>query len=408
MRSVDQLQLPAFDPADPELKGRRWHRRANRLLESGHWLARSPLAVVVLDREAGEFFLRSRQAVFPGLLLGEMSGIESGPLHDQIRANIINLEGEEHRRLRSLANPSLSPRAATGWRPELRRILEGLWVDLPGDRFDFVQAFSRPYPALVIARILGASAIDAPRLLEWSQWVRKQFDPVALADRETVATIERKLGEFQEWIDPMITVRREEPGDDLITSLIRTEEDGERLTDGEIRNLVLNILAGGVDTLQSQLSHTIRLLAQAPGLWDALRGDPGMLVPRAAAEALRFEPATAFTARQLTEPVGFREVLFPAGTVLMICSFTGNRDAEAFEHPLEFNPLLERGRTRPLTFGAGIHYCVGASLARAELEEAVRFLLERIERIELSDEPDLQPVSGIYGTDSLEVRITPA
>lgn len=408
MRTVDQLNLPEFDPADPELRGRRWHRRANGLLDSGHWLARSPLALVVLDREAGEFFLRSRTAIFPGRLLAEMFGIDSGPLHDQIQANIVNREGEEHRRLRGLLNPSLSPRAATRWRPELRAILEGLWTELPGDRFDFVQAFSRPYPALAIARVMGAPAIDAPRLHDWSHWVQMQFDPIALADRQTVATMQEKVGEFYEWIDPMIAARRDDPGDDLITTMIRTEEDGEKLTDAELRNLVLNILAGGVDTLQSQLSHAVRLFAQAPEQWEALRRDPDGLVPRATNEILRFEPATAFTARQLTGPLEYRDLLFPAGTVLMICSFTGNRDAGAFERPFDFDPLMERDRTRPLTFGAGIHYCVGANLARAELEEALRFLAGRVERIELTDEPDLQPVSGIYGTDSLEVRFTRA
>lgn len=408
MRSVDQLQLPEFDPAGSELKGRRWHRQANGLLESGRWLARSPLAVVVLDREAGEFFLRSRSAVFPGRLLGEMFGIRSGPLHDHIETNIVNREGDEHRRLRSLLTPALSPQAASRWRPELRGILEDLWVDLPGKQFDFVPAFSRPYPALSIARVMGAPAIDAPRLYDWSHWVGQQFDPIALADRQKVATMQEKISEFHEWIGPMIAARREDPGDDLITTMIRTEENGEKLTDAELGSLALNILAGGVGTLQSQLSHGVRLLAEAPEHWEAIRREPDRLIPRVTSEILRFEPAAAFTARQLNEPLEYRDVLFPAGTTLMICSFTGNRDREAFERPFEFDPLLERDRTRPLTFGAGIHYCAGANLARAELEEALRFLAERVERIELADEPELQPVSGMYGTDSLEVRINPA
>lgn len=408
LKTVDQLRLPALDPADPALKGRRWHRAAGDLAESGHWLARSPLAVIVLDRADGEFFLRSRSTVFPGRFLGEMFGIGSGPLHDQIEANIVNLEGDEHRRLRSLLNPSLSPRAANGWRPDLRRILRSLWDDLPGDRLDFVSAFSRPYPALAIARVMGAPAVDAPRLHDWSNWVQKQFDPIALADPETVATMQRKVGEFYDWIDPMIEDRREDPGDDLISSMLRTEENGERLGRDELRNLVLNILAGGVDTLQSQLAHGVRLFADAPSQWEALRADPGLFVPRAVSEILRYEPATPFTARQLTSDLEYRDVIFPAGTVLMVCSFTGNRDPDVFERPFEFEPLLEREGGRPLTFGAGIHYCVGANLARAELEEAFAFLAERVERFELIDDPELQSVSGIYGIESLEMRLIPA
>lgn len=408
MRTIDELRVAGLDPADPELKGRRWHRAANDLVEAGHWLARSPLATIVLDRQAGEFFLRSRDAVFPGKTLSRMFEIGPGPLREQIESNIINLEGDDHRRLRGLVNPSLSPRAARRWRPGLEQILSGLWTDLPGERFDFVSAFARPYPALAIARVMGVPSIDAARLHDWSGWTQRQFDPISLSSPETVATMQRKVGEFYDWIDPLITERRENPGDDLISSLIRAEEDGATLTDAELRNLVLNLLAGGVESTQGQFAHAVRLLAEKPGQWTQLREDPERLVPLAVSEALRFEPATPFTARQLTADVEYRDILFPAGTVLMICSFTGNRDPEVFEQPFDFSPGLDRARTRSLTFGAGIHYCLGANLARAELEEGLRFLAERVERIELADEPELQPVSGIYGTDALEVRITPA
>lgn len=408
MKTVAEIALPEIDPADPSLRGRRWHRAAHRLLDSGKWLARAPLAVVVLDREAGEFFLRSRSANFPGRLLGEIFGIDSGPLHEQIEANIINRGGEDHRRLRGLVNPSLSPRAANRWRPDMRQILQGLWDDLAEDEFDFVSAFSRPYPALTIAQVMGVPSLDAPRLHDWSTTIQKQFDPIALSDPETVAVIQQKVGEFYDWIDPLIESRRQDPGDDLITSLIRTEEEGERLDDDELRNLVLNILAGGVDTLQSQLSHAIRLLATSPAQWQALARDPEGLAAKAAAEALRFEPITPFTARQLTEDVEYRDVLFPAGTVLMICSFTGNRDPDAFADPRQFDLVAERDGARPLTFGAGIHYCVGANLARAELEEAIRFLAERVETLDLVDEPELEPVSGIYGIGAMDVRIARA
>ncbi|MCO5314820.1 MAG: cytochrome P450 [Solirubrobacterales bacterium] len=408
MRSVGDLRLPGLDPGDPELKGRRWHRTAGDLIESGHWLARSPQAVIVLDREAGEFFLRSRSAVSPGRSREENPGVGPGPLHDEIEGSILNREGESHHRLRGLVSPSFSPRAVNRWRPAVRQILDGLWVDLPGERFDFVSALGRPLPVLTMARVLDVSSADAPRLNEWSRWARRQLDPVSLSDPEDGAAGQVKLTEFRDWIDPLIADRRDDPGEDLISSLIRTEEEGERLTDEEVRSLVLNLLAGGVESTQAQLAHGIRLLAGAPEHWEALRRDPEGLVPPAVSEILRFEPAVPFTARRLIEDLEYRDVHFPAGTVLMICSFTGNRDRAGFERSGEFDPGLERGGTRPLTFGAGIHYCVGVSLARAELEEALRFLVERVEQIELADEPELEPVNGIYGTESLFIRIHPA
>ncbi|MCB8914482.1 MAG: cytochrome P450 [Thermoleophilales bacterium] len=407
MAVVTELDLPDFDPADPELSGWRWHVEANALLDSGNWLAQGPLSLVVLEREAGEFFLRSRAAEFPGKLIADLFGITDGPLREEIDHNIINTNGDVHRRLRSLVNPALTPRAANGWRPVMREILESLWEELETDEFDFVSRFSRPYPSQTIARVMGAPAVDAQRLHDWSEWIQRQFDPIALSDPETVQAIQGKVAEFYAWVDPMIEERRGNPSEDLITTLIRTEEEGERLSDQELRNLVLNILVGGVDTTQSQLSHAIRILAGKPDQWQALRENPDEMVPRAVSEVLRFEPITAFTARQLTEEVEYRDVSFPAGTLMVVCSFTGNRDPEAFEDPREFDILVERDRTRPLTFGAGIHYCVGANLARAELEEGLRFLAEKVESFELNGLTELQAVSGIYGIDRMDVRIVP-
>lgn len=408
MALVTDLDLPELDPADPTLTGWKWHVEANSLLDAGKWLAKGPLSLVILDREAGEYFLRSRSAEFPGKLLGDLFGITDGPLREQIDANIINARGDDHRRLRSLVNPALTPRAANAWRPVMREILEDLWSELETYDVDFVARFSRPYPSQTIARVMGAPRVDAQRLHDWSEWIQLQFDPIALADPDTVATIQEKVAEFYAWVDPLIESRRVTPADDLITTLIRTEEEGERLSDQELRNLVLNILVGGVDTTQSQLSHTMRLLAGKPDQWQALRENPDELVPRAVSESLRFEPITPFTARQLTEDVEYRDVTFPAGTVMVVCSFTGNRDPEAFEDPRDFDIRVERGKTRPLTFGAGIHYCVGANLARAELEEGLRFFAERVEKIELNGLTELQSVSGIYGIDRLDLRITPA
>jgi cytochrome P450 len=382
----------------------------NGLLADGHWLARGPLATVILDREAGEHFLRSRSAIFPGLLLAEMFGISDGPLFEQMTSNIINAEGDRHRRLRGLVNPSLSPRAAAGYRPAMREILEDLWRPVSGSavggavEFDFMEAVARPYPARTIARVMGAPPGDAPRLHDWSMWIQRQFDPISLSDPDTLATMQQKAGEFYDWVRPLIEARRSTPADDLISSLIRTEEEGERLSNAELENLVLNILVGGVDTTQSQLAQAMRLLAADPEQWQVLRADPEGMAPAAASEALRFEPITPFTARLLTEDVEYREVTFPSNTPVMVCSFTGNRDPEVFADPGEFDITADRGKARILTFGAGIHYCVGANIARAELEEGLAFLATRIETLEPAGESELQTVSGIYGIDSLPLR----
>ena len=141
MTLVTELDLPELDPADPELRGDRWHVAANGLLDSGKWVAQGPLSLIIVEREAGEFFLRSKSTEFPGKLIGDLFGVTDGPLREEIDANIINTNGDVHRRLRSLVNPALTPRAANGWRPVMREILEGLWDELETDEFDFVSRF---------------------------------------------------------------------------------------------------------------------------------------------------------------------------------------------------------------------------------------------------------------------------
>ena len=407
MPVVTELDLPEIDLNDPDLRGARWHEAMRELRDSGSWLARAPLGTVVLDRAAGEQFLRTKSAIFPGLLLGQLFDITDGPLHEQMVRNIINVNGSDHSRLRGLVNPALSPRAVARYRPVMREILEDLWPAVAAaGSFDFVAEVAKPYPSRTIARVMGAPDEDAPRLHDWSMWIQRQFDPIALGDAEQLATIQRKTAEFYAWVRPLIARRRTTPSDDLISTLILAEEQGERLSDVELENLVLNILVGGVDTTQSQLAHAVRLLAERPEQWAALREDPDELAPRAAEEALRYEPITPLTARMTVEPMEVNGVTFPQGSVVAICAFTGNRDEDSYESPDDFDIRVPRETKRMLTFGAGIHYCVGANLARAELAEALAFLARRAERIALTGEPVLQSVSGIYGVDALPVRVT--
>jgi len=168
----------------------------------------------------------------------------------------------------------------------MRGFLEELIDGLPEDgRCEFIETFAKPYPSLVIAHVMGAPLSDAPRLHHWSNWIQRQFDAGSLSTEREL--IEAAVTEFYEWADELITARRKEPGVDLITDLITAESEGERLNHDELRNLVLNILVGGVDTSQSQLAHAVRLLAEHPDQWELLRTDPRGLALAAVDEAVR-------------------------------------------------------------------------------------------------------------------------
>ena len=161
MNLVSELDLPVFDYTAPDFSADRYHSQLAETRQQG-WLAKSPLAYIVLDHDAGEFFLRSRRTAFPGRQIAEFFGVTSGPLAEHINANILNLTGEQHRRLRALVGPALTPRAADRWRPAMRGFLENLWARVAASRScDFVAAVTRFYPSLTIATVLGAPHQDA-------------------------------------------------------------------------------------------------------------------------------------------------------------------------------------------------------------------------------------------------------
>ena len=400
MTLVSDLDLPAFDYTAPDFSADRYHQQLAETSQQG-WLAKSPLAYIVLDHDSGEYFLRSRATAFPGRQIAEFFGVTGGPLADHIDANILNLTGEQHRRLRALVGPAFTPRRADRWRPVMRGFLEQLWSEVADSTgCDFVAAVARPYPSLTIATVLGAPHQDAGRLQEWSSWVQRQFDIRALGSNR--GDIERAVIEVQDYVAALLEDRRAAPADDLISDLLaaRDEEGGAagRLSAAECVQLVVNVLAGGIDTTSAQLAHAIRLFAGHPAQWALLAGDPG-LAPRAVDEVLRFEPVTPFTARICLEQVEHRGVIFPAGTIVAVCAERANREAHADE---EFDIRAARD-ARLLTFGAGTHYCLGANLARAELEEALAFLAPRTPDLALDGPPQLGGVEGIYGIDKLPI-----
>ncbi len=395
-----ELDLPAFDHTDASLRGERYQQAMTALHGHDGWLASCPFGVMVLDRESCEFFLRTKDAVFPGLTIAELFQITDGPLHEEIVRNIININGADHRRLRNLVNPALSPRAVDRYRPAMRSFLDDLLGAIGADgRCEFISSFAKPYPSLVIAAVMGAPLSDGPRLYDWSNWIQRQFDANSLmSERER---IEQAVSEFYVWADELIGDRRRSPGEDLITDLIAAEAEGERLDNDELRNLILNVLVGGVDTSQSQLAHSLRLLATRPDQWEVLRGDPSGLALAAVDEALRYEPITPFTARITVAEVEHRGITFPAGTVVLVSAWHANRDGVAVD---EFDITADRAGLRTLTFGAGIHYCVGANLARAEMQEGLAAIAARAASVGLDGEPEFGTPSGIYGLETLPLR----
>jgi cytochrome P450 len=328
-------------------------------------------------------------------MVAEIFGVTEGPLHEEIKRNILNVDGDDHRRLRNLVNPALTARAVEKYRPAMRGFLADLVGRFEaGGRCELVDDLCKPYPALTIATVMGAPLEDATRLYDWSNWIQKQFAADLLEQREQ---IEQAVLEFYDYAHGLLDLRRAEPGDDLISALLEARYEGDRLSDVELVNLVLNILVGGVDTTQSQLAHAVRLLVEHDQ-WELLAERPE-LAPNAVEEALRHEPIVPFTARITLEEIEYRGVTFPAGTIVMVSAWNANHEGGDGS----FDITAERD-SKPLTFGAGIHYCLGANVARAEMQEALAYLPARMPGLELDGEPEFGSVNGIYGLDRLPLR----
>jgi cytochrome P450 len=399
MISVTDLNLPEVD-LPGELSGEAYHRRLAELRTEGEfgWLVRTPVFYLVLDRESVEFFLRAKATAFPGRELADLFGITTGRLRESIDAGILNQQGDRHRRLRSLVGSAFSPRAAMRWRPAMRGFLTQLWAAIePAHDCDFVSAIAKPYPALTLAAVLGAPPADAPKLQQWSHLLASQVDIQALATQ--VPELERGAVEAYDYVEGLLAERRAEPGADVLTDLLSARDGGDKLTHTECVHLVLSLIAGGIFTTRSQLSHALRLFAAHPDQWQALGRQPA-LAGRAVDEVLRSEPVAPFAGRICTQPVEHRGVLFPAGTMVAACLERANREQPGGDG---FDIVAQRdGQLH--TFGAGPHFCLGANLARAELEEALAFLAPRMPALASSGPGILGGIQGLYSVESLPLH----
>ena len=393
-----ELELPEYDELDPSLRGPEFDQRMAELAAES-WIVRGKLGYVVLDRESGEHFLRSKQATFPGKALAEMFEMTEGALGEEVARNILHIDGPDHARLRSLVNPAFTPRAAAQWRPVMQGFIAELFEAIDGTGCEAVAALTKPYPAMTIATVVGAPTADAERLADWSRWIQLQFDgPTLMVHR---GEVERACEELYAYLDALVAGKRADPGQDLMSTLIAARDGDDRLDDDELRNLVLNVLVGGVDTTQSQLAHALRLFATHPDQWELLASEPDRAA-QAVDEVVRVAPVTPFTARIVLEEFEHRDVAFPEGTIVLVCAHAANREADS--GGAEFDITREGTAKRVLTFGAGVHYCLGANLARAELEEGLAYLAPRMPGLELDGEPVYDSVHGVYGLDALPVR----
>ncbi|KZS62413.1 cytochrome [Mycobacterium kansasii] len=358
--------------------------RDARSPEEAHHLIRqareqAPIAMGLLGPEILSYelvrsvLIDSRFTVPKGLFLAAQ-GITSGRLWERFRNNLMSLDGAEHNRLRRLVSKAFTPRSTVRLEPTITEVITSLVDPLTVvGRCDVVTDIAQRYPIPVICALLGAPATDWQLFSDWADDIFKMFTWNAAGNE---AVIMNAYDQLDAYVDDMVVQRRDNLTDDLISELIRAEEDGARLNRDELCRLVSAMLMAGTDTTRNQLAAAVQVLCDHPEQW-ALLGRHPELAPTAVAELVRHTPAVFFVIRQAVEDVELAGVVIPAGTQLSVNIAAANRDPDVYEDPERLDITRDDPSAR-LAFGAGVHHCLGAHLARAELGLGLTVMTQRL------------------------------
>ncbi|HWE56716.1 MAG TPA: cytochrome P450 [Acidimicrobiales bacterium] len=368
-------------------------------VRSRSWLARTPIGAIVVGRNQVQTLLGDRRlrSAIPELM--RLQGVADGPVAESMEGSVLALEGEPHTRLRRLVSRAFTPRAVDRHRDDMRAILAQLLEPVASTgRCEFVSAVADHYPIQVMCRLLGVPEEDHDDFARWNSAITWAL---SFSLGEHMEEVEWGMEQMGAYVDGLIADRRRQPRDDLVTGLVQAEEANDHLTDVEIASMISALLFAGYDTTRNQLGLGMWVFAQHPGQWKQLGEDPSLVAP-AVEEMLRFRPPVSGTPRLVIEDFEYDGYQFQAGTILMLSLISANNDPDLYTHPMEFDITAER---KPhITFGSGPHYCLGASLARAELQEALPLLVAAMPDLALDGEPTWRPPVGIYGPESLPLR----
>jgi cytochrome P450 len=354
--------------------------------------------LVTADHELCRQVLRSRKY---GVKDPE-TGIVHGQLYDTgtIDRSMLGVNAPEHTRLRKLAAPGFTPKLMRSYEKTIEERVGSLLDDLHGrETFDLVHEFSAPMPITVIADLLGVPPEDAASFEQSGQWLASALDGIRSPSHAVrLALAARRLEAI---FDRLFELRAREPREDLVSALVAAR-DGGQLTAKELVALCEVLLVAGFETTVNLITNAVLALQRTPGAWDRLVDDPG-LAPLAVEETLRFDPPVQRSIRVALEDTELAGRAVPRGTWVITLIGGANRDPEVYDRPAEFviDRYADKSVPDHLAFSGGIHYCLGAALARLEGATALRTLATRMPGLRLVGEPTMRRSVSVRGAASL-------
>jgi len=321
-----------------------------------------------------------------------------------LEASIINADPPRHRQLRTLVTQAFTPRSVEALAPRIQAIVnEYLDKVMPLERMDVIQDLGYPLPTIVIAELLGIPTEDRQQFKIWSDWIVQNTADTDQINPEVMHS--NKVLEMSTYFINMIQKRQEHPGDDLISGLTQASIDGERLSLSELLGFCSLLLIAGNETTTNLIGNAMLSFCEHPETWQRLRQNPE-LVPQAIEEVLRYRSPVQAMFRYNKADFQFGGQMIPGGSRVIAWIGSANHDESQFINSEDFD--IERNPNRHIAFGHGVHYCLGAPLARLESRIALNEMLKRFATVAKAAQsaPKRLPSLIVFGLDSLPITFT--
>jgi cytochrome P450 len=366
-------------------------------------LARTPIGVLVVEHAKVLALLGDPRLHSSLLDFLRVQGLVEGPIFEAVSNSLLAVDGADHTRLRKLVSRAFTPRSVERLRPSMRALTDELSGAFAATgRCEFMADFADHYPIQLICELLGVPREDHGQFGRWSNAITWVLSLELIAHLQEVTDAFLGLATY---IEAFIEERRARPRDDLVSALILAEDGGDRLSGPELRSLIASLLFAGYDTTRNQLGIALFLFSTFPDQWRLL-GERPELAANAVEEILRFQGTVSVAPRVAYESLEIGDYHIPAGTIVTLSTAAANHDPAVHVRPEVFD--ITPVREPPLTFGGGPHYCLGANLARAEMQEALALLARRMPDVRVDGELTWRPRTGIFGPIALPLAFTPA